>query len=138
MRPVVFGAVMVAAASLAGSARAEETSVRLQIKDHALVPAKLSVAHGTRFELVVTNAGPGAEEIESKGLRLEKIIPEGQSVTIRLEFVKPFAKVRFHGDQIRNSSSHGHEKSRRFQRYLCQRSGGIKSRAECQLCKREW
>ena len=89
MRPVFLGAVVVAAASFAGSARADDAAVQLQIKDHALVPAKLSVAHGRRFELVVTNAGPGTEEIESKGLRIEKIIPEGQSVTIRLGPLKP-------------------------------------------------
>jgi hypothetical protein len=75
---------MVVASIWASAAHADDAPVKLQIKDHKLVPDKLTVAHGKRFELEVTNAGPGAEEIESKALRIEKIIPEGQSVTIRL------------------------------------------------------
>ena len=59
-------------------------SLAFTIKDHKLTPQTATAPHGERLELVVTNAGPGPEEIESKSLRFEKLIPEGQTVTLRV------------------------------------------------------
>lgn len=61
----------------------------VRIKDHKLVPDRLVIPKGERVELTVINEGPGTEEIESQRLRIEKIIPEGKTVTIRVGPLKP-------------------------------------------------
>ncbi len=61
----------------------------LRIKDHKLIPNKLTFPKGERVELTVINEGPGTEEIESNTMRIEKIIPEGKSVTLRIGPLKP-------------------------------------------------
>ena len=50
-----------------------------------------------RIELMVENKGPGAEEFESKELKREKVIPEGQTVKITLGTLKK-GKYKFFGD----------------------------------------
>jgi hypothetical protein len=71
------------------AAPAYGASFELHIKDHKLVPDKLTFPRGERVELVVHNDGPGTEEIESKSMRIEKIIPEGKSVTLKIGPLKP-------------------------------------------------
>ncbi len=68
---------------------AAETAFTLRIKDHKLIPEKLTFPKGERIELTVINEGPGTEEIESNTMRIEKIIPEGKSVTLKIGPLKP-------------------------------------------------
>ena len=61
----------------------------VRIKDYKLLPAKLVFPKGERIELTVINEGPGTEEIESNTMRIEKIIPEGKTVKLRIGPLKP-------------------------------------------------
>jgi hypothetical protein len=56
----------------------------LTIKDHRFTPEHLTLAAGEAAELVVKNQGDDTEELESRGLRLEKLVPAGQSITVRI------------------------------------------------------
>ncbi len=86
--PRFVPSVAIAALAFASEALAAP-AFTLRIKDHKLIPDKLTFPKGERVELTVTNEGPGTEEIESKTMRLEKIIPEGKTVTLRIGPLKP-------------------------------------------------
>jgi hypothetical protein len=97
----MFGAVFL----VMGTADAAET-YKLEIKDHRLVPAELTVPKGEAFYLEVANIGPGSEEIESHGLKIEKIILEGQTIRLRIGPQKPgtFAIFgEFHADSCKGT-----------------------------------
>jgi hypothetical protein len=71
---------------LAAPARADDDLkvVKLTIKDHKLVPDRIELPSGSKAELTVTNEGPGTEEFESAALRIEKLIPMGKSITVKI------------------------------------------------------
>jgi plastocyanin len=53
-------------------------------------PAELKVKAGQPFVLVVTNNDPKkAIEVENKDLRIEKVVPAGKTVSIRVRALKP-------------------------------------------------
>lgn len=62
--------------------------LKVVIKDHKFSPDRLTAPRGEAFEIEVVNEGPGAEEFESAGMRLEKIIPEGKSAVLRVAPLK--------------------------------------------------
>ena len=67
-------------------ARADDDvkTVKLTIKDHKLTPERIELPSGSKAELTVTNEGPGTEEFESAALRIEKLIPMGKSITVKI------------------------------------------------------
>src|SRR5688572_27071295 len=79
----LLGALAISSSSLAAPA------FTVRIKDHKLIPDKLTFPKGERIELTVINEGPGTEEFESNSMRIEKIIPEGKSVTLKIGPFKP-------------------------------------------------
>lgn len=93
----LIGVVGLAAASLAGSAVAEETSLSVSIKDHRFTPAEIHAPANTAITLNVKNLDPTPEEFESKPLRFEKIIAGGGATTIHVRPLTP-GKYRFFGD----------------------------------------
>ena len=56
--------------------------VTLTIKDAHFVPATVQVPKDQKFQLVINNEGPGAEEFESSDLNREKVIAPGKSLTL--------------------------------------------------------
>jgi plastocyanin len=74
---------------VAASEAAAATRLEIAIRDHKFVPAQLTAPAGEVVELVVTNEGPGSEEFESKALRVERIIAQGKTVTLRVGPLKP-------------------------------------------------
>src|SRR5216117_1828822 len=53
------------------------------------LPAEeVRVKAGAPFVLVVTNRDPGPEEFESRELRIEKVIPSGKTVRLRMPALK--------------------------------------------------
>jgi len=52
-------------------------------------PSELKVKANTPFVLVVTNKGAKAAEFESKDLRIEKVVPAGKTVNVRIRALKP-------------------------------------------------
>lgn len=77
---VLFG-LMVQPALAADTAPKEYTII---IKDHVFVPAKLEVAAGEKFNLIVDNQDTTPEEFESHDLSREKIIKGGAKGIIKL------------------------------------------------------
>ena len=52
-------------------------------------PSEVKVKANTPFVLVVTNKGAKAAEFESKDLRIEKVVPAGKTVNVRIRALKP-------------------------------------------------
>jgi len=92
MRFVAVLAYLVLAASLGvlAVAQAEDRAeVALAIKDNRFSPEEVRVKAGTPFVLVISNQDPGPEEFESRDLRIEKVIPAGKTVRLRMPALKP-------------------------------------------------
>lgn len=86
------------------AAGADETEVRLAIRDHHFVPAEITVSAGARIKLVIENQDATAEEFESYELNREKVVAPKSQITI---FVGPLAPGRypFFGDFHKDSAT---------------------------------
>jgi heme/copper-type cytochrome/quinol oxidase subunit 2 len=76
--------------ALAAVLAADDPAVRmpLTIKDHRFVPAEVHVPAGKAVVLELTNQDDQAEEFESHPLGVEKVIPAGGKVDVRLRPLK--------------------------------------------------
>ena len=64
--------------------------MRLSSANQKFDPAEIRVKAGQPFVLVVTNNDPKkAIEVENKDLRIEKVVPAGKTVNIRVRALKP-------------------------------------------------
>jgi len=59
---------------------------KLTIKNHVFTPSTLTIPHGQKVKLIITNNDDAAAEFESYDMHREKIIPAHDSVTV---FVGP-------------------------------------------------
>lgn len=87
MRAAAFGlaiAVWVGAAGAAEPARFETV-----IRNHRFEPAELRAPANTPIVIAVTNADPTAEEFESQAMGVEKVIPGGRSLQVRIRPLDP-------------------------------------------------
>jgi plastocyanin len=84
---LLLGAGMVWA-TLNGSAQAADPEITLTIEKNQFRPAEIKVKAGAPFVLVITNKDATAEEFESKELRIEKVIPAGKTVRVRVPALK--------------------------------------------------
>ncbi len=76
-------ALVVAAACMTASAPAMALeSYTVTIKDHKFDPAKLEVAAGERFQIVVINADPTPEEFESNDFHVEKVVNGNSQIRV--------------------------------------------------------
>jgi plastocyanin len=97
LRKFVAAGVFFAAASFAGAAFAEETSLSLEIKDHRFDPAELHAPAGKAITLTVKNLDATPEEFESKPLRIEKLVAGKAQTTVRIPALAA-GKYNFFGD----------------------------------------
>ena len=65
-----------------------QSEVVLVIEANRFQPEEVRVKAGAPFVLVVTNRDPGPEEFESRELRIEKVIPSGKTVRLRMPALK--------------------------------------------------
>jgi len=82
----------VAAAFLAlapGPAVAADAEVALTIETNRFQPEEIKVKAGAPFVLVITNKDKGPEEFESRDLRIEKVIPAGKTIRLKMPALKP-------------------------------------------------
>jgi plastocyanin len=80
------------------AARAEEPiKVPVAIKDHRFDPAELRVPAGKPFVLEVTNEDVTPEEVESKPLKFEKVVPGNKAATVRVRSLEK-GRYRFFGE----------------------------------------
>ena len=63
--------------------------IALTIENHRFNPEEFKVKAGNPFVLVITNKDQTAEEFESRDLRIEKIIPAGKTLRLRMPALKP-------------------------------------------------
>lgn len=83
------GALALASLTAILPAAADTPSFEVKILDDRLEPAELRVPADTAFDLKVANTTAAAAEIESDDLRLEKVIPAGETATLRVRPAKP-------------------------------------------------
>src|SRR5262249_20139635 len=92
MSSLLLAVAVPALVPLSGRAEAQDkaTEVPLTAANQAFSPAELKVKAGQPFVLVVTNNDPKkAIEVENKDLRIEKVVPAGKTVKIRVRALKP-------------------------------------------------
>src|SRR6266540_397891 len=73
----------------AGWAADAPAEITLTIEANRFQPEELKVKAGAPFVLVITNKDKGPEEFESKELRIEKVIPAGKTVRLKMPALKP-------------------------------------------------
>ena len=90
MKALVATLVMLAPGTAAGGAPAADapTEVALVIEQNRFRPEEIRVKAGAPFVLVITNRDRTAEEFESRDLRIEKVIPPGKTVRLRVPALK--------------------------------------------------
>jgi plastocyanin len=84
-------AALVAVTALGATARVGDAAqeVAVTIENNRFAPDEIKVKAGEPFVLVVTNKDKGPEEFESKELRIEKVVPAGKTLKIRVRALKP-------------------------------------------------
>jgi hypothetical protein len=93
-----LGALAILAALAASPARAEDSVlVSVSLKDHHFVPAEPTAPAGKPITIELTNLDSTPAEFESKALRVEKIVPAGGKVTLRVRSLSP-GRYRFFDD----------------------------------------
>ena len=76
---------------------ADPVETKLTIENNRFSPDEIKVKANTPFVIVVTNKDKTPEEFESKELKIEKVIPPGQTVKVRVRALKP-GTYNFVGD----------------------------------------
>jgi plastocyanin len=74
-----------------------QTEIGLTIENNRFQPEEIKVKGGAPFVLVITNKDKGPEEFESHDLRIEKVIPAGKTVRLKIPALKP-GTYRFVGE----------------------------------------
>ena len=84
-------AVLVSLGMPSRGARAADAlpEIPITIEKNRFAPEEIKVKAGAPFVLVVTNKDAGPEEFESKELRIEKVVPGGKTLKIRVRALKP-------------------------------------------------
>ncbi len=91
----LFALALLGAAAIATPALADDVS--LIIQNHRFQPAEVHVPANRPITLRVDNQDAAAEEFESQGLDVEKVIAGGQSATIKLGPLDP-GRYEFYGE----------------------------------------
>jgi plastocyanin len=71
------------------AAAAADLEIPVTIEKNRFQPDEIRVKAGAPFVLVVTNKDATPEEFESKDLRIEKVVPAGKTLKIRVRALKP-------------------------------------------------
>ncbi len=101
MRRVVWLLTMVIlsiALSVAGASAADTPpELALTLDQHRFSPEELRVKANAPFVLVITNKDKEDEEFEMSSLRIEKIVPGGKTLQLKMPALKP-GTYQFIGD----------------------------------------
>ena len=85
----VLAVVLTIGVISAASWAADPPEIPLTIENNKFSPEEIKVKAGEPFVLVVTNKDKSPEEFESKDLRIEKVVPGGKTMKIRVRALKP-------------------------------------------------
>ena len=72
----------------AGALADEPPEIALVIEKNRFSPEEIRVKAGKPFLLVITNKDGAPEEFESRDLKIEKIIPAGKTVRLKMPALK--------------------------------------------------
>jgi len=99
MRFVTIAAMVLAilGSSSVAVRAADPQEFKLVIENNRFSPDELKVKANAPFVIAVTNKDKKAEEFESKELKIEKVVPPGQTVKVRVRALKP-GTYNFVGD----------------------------------------
>lgn len=90
-RPLMVGLAVASMWLLGGGALVAhaQAEIALTLESHRFQPEEIKVKAGTPFVLVITNKDKAPEEFESHDLRIEKVIPAGKTVRLKMPALKP-------------------------------------------------
>jgi uncharacterized cupredoxin-like copper-binding protein len=80
-----------------GIAQAADPEIPLVIEKNRFEPDVIKVKAGAPFVLVITNKDKGPEEFDMQNPRIEKVIPAGKTMKVRIPALKP-GKYPFVGE----------------------------------------
>lgn len=83
-----LGIALLFSAALATSAGAQTQGPVLSLADGTATPTQITVPAGKPFTLTVRNTGKTPAEFESHRLHVEKILPPGKEVQVKLTLPK--------------------------------------------------
>ena len=86
---VLIAVALAGGALVPAGAQAADPEVALTLEGNRFKPEEIQVKAGAPFVLVITNKDATAEEFESKELRIEKIVPAGKTVKVRIRALRP-------------------------------------------------
>lgn len=87
-KAALAGVAAVAVAMVPSAARAADAEIALTIENNRFQPEELKVKAGAPFVLVITNNDKAPEEFESRELRIEKVIPAGKTIHLKMPALK--------------------------------------------------
>jgi hypothetical protein len=61
----------------------------LTLENHRFSPEEIKVKAGAPFVLVISNKDGSPEEFEIRSLRIEKVVPGGKTMRLRMPALKP-------------------------------------------------
>jgi len=99
-RAPLFPLLALAIALAAGAAPAladDAAQVQITLKDHKFEPAESTVPAGKPIVIQLANQDPTPAELESKELRIEKVVAGGGAITVKVRALKP-GRYRFFDD----------------------------------------
>ena len=92
-----LGLASALASAAAPTFAADETHIAISIKDHHFDPAEPTAPAGKPVVFEVSNRDGTPAEFESKALRVEKIVPSGGTVMVKVRALQP-GRYRFFDD----------------------------------------
>ena len=96
-RYVALMVVLAMAVGLVAVAAAADVEVPLVLEKNRWQPDVIKVKAGAPFVLVITNKDKGPEELDMQQPRIEKVIPGGKTVRLKMPALKP-GKYPFVGE----------------------------------------
>ena len=90
-------AVMAVTLAVVGIAQAADPEIPLVIEKNRFEPDVIKVKAGAPFVLVITNKDKGPEEFDMQNPRIEKVIPAGKTMKVKIPALKP-GKYPFVGE----------------------------------------
>ena len=92
-----MAAAALLALTAAGPTAHAQTEIALTIEKNRFSPEEIKVKAGAPFVLVIANKDKTPEELDMQQPRIEKVIPAGKTVRLRMPALKP-GKYPFVGE----------------------------------------
>ncbi len=96
-RCVALVAALAVVLGVAAPVLAADAEIPLVIEKNRFEPDVIKVKAGAPFVLVITNKDKGPEELDMQQPRIEKVIPGGKTVRLKMPALKP-GKYPFVGE----------------------------------------